>query len=135
VRSRKIADAREKELRLALYRIRRGRAHSGAQAVSIAAVAREAGVSAALIHNHYPAIAEAIREARGRASRAQRDAKQTRLLAVRQKNRELREEIRALQDKLSQLASINEMLLDELRTLKAKENTLNIVDHERGFRR
>jgi AcrR family transcriptional regulator len=123
--SRKPADTREKELRLALYRIQRGRAHTGAHKASIASVAREAGVSAALIHNHYPAIAEAIREAQGHASRVQRDAKHKRLIVEQKKNRELRREIEELRRKIRKLASINEVLLDEIRTLKVKENTPN----------
>ena len=73
--TRKTSDSRERDLRLALARIQRGRAHTGESKVTIAAVAREAGVSTALIHNHYPNVAEAVREAQGRSSRAQRDVK------------------------------------------------------------
>ncbi len=79
----KPAEDREKDLKLALYRIQKGRARSGETKVTIAAVAREAGVSTALIHNHYPRIAEAIREAQGRSSRAMRDVKQQDLIAER----------------------------------------------------
>lgn len=50
----KSAEDREKHLRLALYRIQNGRACSGETKVSISAVAREADVSTALIHNYYP---------------------------------------------------------------------------------
>lgn len=49
----KPAEDREKDLRLALYRIQKGRTHSGETKITIAAVAREAGVSTALIHNYY----------------------------------------------------------------------------------
>ncbi len=72
---RKPADTREKELLLAIHRIEHGRAKTDEKKVTIAAVAREAGISAALIHNHYPNVAEAIREIQGRSSRAQRDVK------------------------------------------------------------
>jgi len=48
----KPAEDREKDLRFALYRTQKGRAHTGETKVTIAAVAREAGVSTALTHNH-----------------------------------------------------------------------------------
>ena len=125
---RKPSDARERDLQLALARIQRGRAHSGESKVSIAAVAREAGVSTALIHNHYPQVAEAIREAQGRSSRAQRDVKHQDLLAEREKNRMLRQENEELALKVANLASINEVLSAENRVLKAKQSDLKVID-------
>jgi AcrR family transcriptional regulator len=125
---RKPSDAREKDLRLALYRIVRGRSKVGETKVTIAAVAREAGVSTALIHNHYPSVAEAIREAQGRSSRAQRDGKQQDLRAEQEKNRILRQELQELREKVARLASINEVLLDENRVLTAKRKDPNVVD-------
>ena len=50
---RKSASARERDLRLAMVRIELGRSHTKAAKISIASVAREAGVSPALIYNHY----------------------------------------------------------------------------------
>ncbi len=125
--SRKPADAREKELQFALLRIERGRAKTGEKKVTIAAVAREAGVSAALIHNHYPNIAEAIREVQGRSSRAQRDEKQQDLRAEREKGRALRLEIEELRAKVASLASLNEVLINENRILNAKLNDPKVV--------
>lgn len=125
---RKSSDLRERDLRLALVRIQRGRAHTGETRVTIAAVAREAGVSTALIHNHYPVIAEAIREAQGRASRAQRDVKHQDLRAERAKNRVLRQEIEELRTKVARLASINEVLMAENRVLKAKQGASKVAD-------
>ena len=125
--SRKPADAREKELILALRRIERGRTKTDEKKVSIAAVAREAGVSAALIHNHYPKIAEAIREIQGRSSRAQRDEKHQDLRTEREKSRALRREIEELRAKVSKLASLNEVLISENRVLKAKQNDPRVV--------
>ena len=124
----KPAEDREKDLKQALYRIQRGRSHSGETKVSIAAVAREAGVSTALIHNYYPSIAEAIREAQGRSSRAMRDVKHQDLIAERNKSQAYRQEIEELRAKVARLASINEVLLDENRVLKAKLNDRNVVD-------
>lgn len=124
---RKPADAREKELLFALHRIERGRAKTDEKKVTIAAVAREAGVSAALIHNHYPNIAEAIREVQGRSSRAQRDMKHQALHAEREKVRVLRLEIEELRAKVTSLASLNEVLINENRILKAKQNDSKVA--------
>ena len=125
--TRKTSDSRERDLRLALARIQRGRAHTGESKVTIAAVAREAGVSTALIHNHYPNVAEAVREAQGRSSRAQRDVKHQYLIAEREKNKLLRQELEELRLKTADLASINEVLMAELRALKARSGDLKIV--------
>ncbi len=124
---RKPADAREKELMLALHRIERGRAKTDEKKVTIAAVAREAGVSAALIHNHYPNIAETIREVQGRSSRAQRDVKHQDLCAEREKSRALRQEIEELRSKVARLTSLNEVLTNENRILKAKQNAPRVI--------
>lgn len=125
---RKPADAREKELLFALHRIERGRAKTDEKKVTIAAVAREAGVSAALIHNHYPNIAEAIREVQGRSSRTQRDLKRQDLRAEREKGRALRLEIEELRAKVASLASLNEVLINENRILKSKQNDSRVID-------
>ena len=124
----KPAEDREKDLRLALYRIQKGRTHSGETKISIAAVAREAGVSMALIHNYYPKIAEAIREAQGRSSRTVRDMKHHDLIAERKRSAACRLEIDALRAKIASLASLNEMLLDENRVLKAKVSDRKVTD-------
>ncbi|MDU8361084.1 TetR family transcriptional regulator [Pseudomonas syringae group sp. J309-1] len=125
---RKPSANRERDLRLALYRIENGRAKTGETKVTIAAVAREAGISAALIHNHYPSFAEAIREAQGRSSRAQRDVKHQDLRAEQESNRTLRQEIQTLRTKLANLASLNEVMLNEIRVLKAKQSDAKVVD-------
>lgn len=125
---RKSASAREKDLRLAMLRIERGRSRTKATTISIASVAREAGVSAALIHNHYPAIADAIRHAQGRSSREQRDAKDEQLKAERDKTRELRRDIARLRVDVDRLASINEVLLAENAVLRAKLADRRVVD-------
>lgn len=124
----KPAEDREKELKLALYRIQKGRARTGETKVTIAAVAREVGISTALIHNHYPRIAESIREVQGRSSRAMRDVKQQDLIAERKKSATYRQEIEELRAKVANLASINEVLLDENRVLKAKMSDRKVID-------
>lgn len=95
--------------------------------MSIAAVASEAGVSTALIHNHYPAVAEAIREIQGRSRRAMRDVQHQNLIAERQKSVGYRQEIEELRAKLASIASINEVLLNANNTLKAKLRDRNVV--------
>lgn len=119
---------REQDLKLAIYRIENGRAHTKEAKMTIAAVAREAGVSTALIHNHYPKIADAIREKQGRSSRAMRDVKHQDLIAERQKSAGYRQEVEELKAKLASIASINEVLLDENQILKAKLKDRRVVE-------
>ena len=125
--TRKPSEAREKDLQLALNRIQHGRAHTGETKVTIAAVAREAGISTALIHNYYPKIAEAIRDAQGRSDRAQLDVKHQDLRKARELNRKLRQEIEALRTNVARLASINEVLLNEIRAVKANQSDHKVI--------
>lgn len=124
---RKTAEVRERELRLALSRIQRGRSRTKAKRLSIAAVAREAGVTAALIHNHYPSLATAIREAMGRGERASRDEKTPEFKALRARVRELNGEVKALRADVARLASINEVLMAENTSFKARVGTAGTV--------
>lgn len=124
----KPAEDREKDLKLAIHRLQKGRAHTKETKVTIAAVAREAGVSTALIHNYYPAVAETIREIQGRSSRAMRDVKHQDLIAERQKSAAYRQENEELRTKLASIASINEVLLEENRLLKAKLKDRSVVE-------
>ncbi len=117
---RKTAEARRKDLQLAMLRIQRGRSQTGAKRISIASVAKEAGVSAALIHNHYPGIAEAIRVEQGREHRAQKNAKDEELKQARARSRELRKEIEVLRIEVAKLASINEVLSAENEVLRSR---------------
>ena len=123
---------REKTLRQAISRIEYGRAQTKATKISIASVAREAGISAALIHNHHPKIAELIREKQGFSSRAQRDAKHAELRSEREKNRELRSQMEAMRTQMAKLASINEVLTMENQRLKAILGSANVSRIESG---
>lgn len=125
---RKPADERLKDLELARSRILRGRARTGATKVNITTVANEAGVTPALIHNHYPGFAETIREDQARSSRVLRDAKHGELKAAREKNRFLRGEIDILREQVAKLASINEILVMENRVLKAKQGEPKVAE-------
>ena len=97
--------------------------------VSISAVAKAAGVTPALIHNTYPDLAEKIRSIVGKATRAQRDAKQEILAREREINRGLRSEIAVLKGNVAKLASINQTLLSEMAVLKgvASGNVISLL--------
>lgn len=117
---RKTFSLREQDLKSAIMRIKHGRSKANEKTLTVAAVAREAGVSTALIYNHYPHIAESIREAQGRSSRIQNNQKTLELKSERARAKELRNEIIELTKMISKLASINERLLIENETLKSK---------------
>lgn len=110
-----------------MSRIGRGRARTGASRITVTSVAREAGVSAALIHNHYPSIAERIRQEQGHGSRAQRDAKHQELKVERAKARALRREIEPLRTDVRRLSSINEVLLAECASLRWRRGDDKVV--------
>ena len=71
---------------------------------------------------------EGIREVQGRSSRAMRDVKHQDLIAERKKSAAYRQEIEELRAKVANLASINEVLLDENRVLKTKLSDRKVVD-------
>jgi hypothetical protein len=87
--------------------------------LSIASVARAAGVTPGLIHNTYPAVAERIRNLMGKSVRAQRDSKHQALMSEKEKNRALRAENNQLLEELARIASVNQRLLFEIAELKA----------------
>ena len=119
-------DRREQDLRLAIFRIERGRAHSGADKVNFSTVAREVGVTPALIHNHYPKIARLIRDAKDAAQSATTQLNTTVLQGERAKNTQLRRENEKLRADVARLATINEMLLVDIRALRAAQQTENV---------
>lgn len=57
-----------------------------------------------------------------------RDVKQQDLIAERKKSAAYRQEIEELRAKVAHLASVNEVLLDENRVLKAKLSDRKVVD-------
>lgn len=124
---KKTAEARTKELTMAILRIQKGRSRIGETELSIAAVAREADVSTSLIHNHYPMIAARINAEAGRSSKKQLDAKQEQFKAEKQKSRALRAEVIEWKAKLARLASINEVLADENRRLRVQLSNPKVV--------
>ena len=127
--SRLASEDRQKQLLLAITRIERGRSQTKARKLTISSVARVAGVSTSLIHNHHPEIAEVIREKQGRSSRAMRDAKQSELKAEREKNQKLRSENAQLRQQIAKLASVNELLTMNISSLEARMSGGNVIDH------
>ena len=125
---RKTAKVREKEIRLAIFRIERGRSHTAAKRLSISAVAKEAGVSPSLLHNHYPALVDEIRSKQGASSRQLLDAKQDQLAIEKERTRTLRTEVKELQVQVAKLASINEMLSQENRAFLQIAKNSKIVN-------
>ncbi|HAV9031916.1 TPA: TetR family transcriptional regulator [Escherichia coli] len=87
--------------------------------ISIASVARAAGVTPGLIHNTYPAVAERIRIMMGKSVRTQRDSKHQALMLEKEKNRALRVENKQLLEELARIASVNQRLLFEMAELRA----------------
>ncbi|TPG90041.1 TetR family transcriptional regulator [Pseudomonas caspiana] len=92
---------------------------AGNEKLSIASVARAAGVTPGLIHNTYPAVAEKIRNLMGKSVRAQRDSKHQALISEKEKNRALRAENDQLLKELARIASVNQRLLFEMAELQA----------------
>lgn len=106
-----------KELQLAIARIKHGRTKvvDRGRRLSILSVAEEAGLSPATIHNRYPDIAQAIREAV--AGKVVPSTGHSRVPKV-DKLKELRETLAAREAEIRALASINLRLSTELRIAK-----------------
>jgi AcrR family transcriptional regulator len=125
--TRKTAEARKKDFELAILRIEHGRAHTKPAGLSIQAVAAEVGVSASLIHNHYPTVAELINRKSSRGS-ARLERNESELEAERRRNDELSKELADCRSRLTKLVTINEVLIAERDELKAKLQSRNVVD-------
>lgn len=122
-------EATEKKINEALKRIRLGRPRvvEKSRKLSIASVAEEAGVSRATIHNRYPEIIDQIslyldrKEARGRSHKNALLEKD-----LREKISLLKDEIKLLKKDKIMLASVNETLELELRSLRALVKSKNV---------
>lgn len=122
-------EATEKKINEALKRIRLGRPRvvEKSRKLSIASVAEEAGVSRATIHNRYPEIIDQIsmyldrKEAKGRSHKSSVLEKD-----LREKISLLKDEIKLLKKDKIMLASVNETLELELRSLRALIKSKNV---------
>lgn len=88
--------------------------------ISIAAVAREAGVSNATIHNRYPDIAERVRALHVKSSRHQRKLLPDSIDVLQRKLKEARQAIGQLKSDLVKSQSINLRLAKENEQLTAR---------------
>ena len=107
------------KIRMAIVRLEQGRpsvVESGRK-ISIAAVAKEAGVSRTLISNLYPEFLDRIMGNANKHTQKQRDKKQEALKEERQKNRKLRKVIEELKQQQRLLVSKNATLELENRRL------------------
>ena len=108
-------DRRREEFRKAMLRLK-----NKGQRISISSVAREVGVTPALLHNTYCDIAEEIRALANKGSRKQRDAAMVEAAKLRQDNSQLRSAKEAAEATARQLASLNETLRHDLAAAKAQ---------------
>lgn len=113
-------------LDLAIKRIRHGvpKVVSPAQQISIAAVAKEAGISNAAIHNHHPDIADAIRQMNNKTEATRLEVSRNKLKDCETRLAKLRAEHAQLEIDLQRSQSINLCLLKEnelLRITSAEE--------------
>ncbi|MCZ0866495.1 hypothetical protein O0V09_14885 [Dasania sp. GY-19] len=127
----------QKALELAIRRITTGRVRKvkPERKLSIAAVAEEAGVSTATIHNRYPEIADKVRQLLNKDARQQRDEKSQALKEEKSKRKELLDENRLLRQQMAELVSRNATLeaeLDHLRALVESKNIAHISPKKPG---
>ncbi len=127
----------QKALELAIHRITTGRVRKvkAGRKLSIAAVAEEAGLSTATIHNRYPEIADKVRQLLNKDARQQRDEKNQALKEEKSKRKELLDENRLLRQQMAELVSCNATLeaeLDHLRALVESKNIAQISPKKTG---
>jgi hypothetical protein len=122
------ANRTQQDLEMAILRIERNRPRviEKNRKLSILAVAEEAGISGASIHNNYPEIAEKIRVKINKDTRAQRDEKNSALKIEKGKNKMLRIQVANLTNQLRDMASENAKIFTENQHLNAIVNSGNV---------
>jgi len=111
----------KRRLELALRRLQHGKMRSNHDGrISIAAVAREAGVSNATIHNRYPEIAERVRALHARTAKDVIRTIPDTSEVLHKKLQQARKEIDQLQKYLVKSQSINLRLVRENEILRAR---------------
>lgn len=120
---------RLRQLLLAIRAVERKATQTGSPTLTISAVAREANVSPALIHNSYPTVAALIREKQGLSGQTRVGVEKHReeIRRVRVRMKTLREEVRSVRAKIAKIASINELLLIENARLTALVNSDDVL--------
>lgn len=120
-------DLTSDSIRKAYLRIKHGQPKiiSIDRKISISAVAEEASVSRATIHNNYPELAKTIREANSKFSPPQSERQE--LIKLKTNNQSLRQKLRQLKLDLAKLASINAAFFIENKELKLIIDSKNIL--------
>jgi len=118
-------------IRLAIVRIEKGRPSivDSGRKISISAVAEEAGVSRATIHNRYPDLAERIRGGVNKNVIHSKNEKNKELKTEKIKSKKLREALSKTKSTLAEVSSINARLLyrnKELEKINANRNVLPV---------
>jgi len=119
------------EIRRAIQRIEHGRPKRVAEErcrMNISTVTKEAGISAASIHNTYSDIAKVIRAKSGKDGRSVLDTERlarTRLIGI---LRLARERLRAAERDIARIASENARLVTENAVLRAKVASRNMAE-------
>jgi hypothetical protein len=134
MRSRKRATA--DEIRRAILRIEHRRPQRISKdrcRMNISTVAREAGISAASIHNTYPDMADAIRGKAGKGSRSDTERLEHKRLA--ELLRLTRQRLKAAQKDITRIASENARLVTENAVLTARVSSRNVVELAKGATR
>ena len=117
------------ELRQAMLRIERGRprrSNPDRVRMTISAVAREAGVSAASIHNTYPDVAEAIRAKAAIVGRSKLDKERGERVHLMEQLRRARKRLKIGEQELARIASENARLITENALLRARLKSHNV---------
>jgi HAMP domain-containing protein len=111
----------EREIKLSIARIRHGKQKiiDPTRKLNIAAVADEAGISNATIHNRYPQLADEIRQLQKEGTKKDTVKKQTELGEMRQKLGEVRQQLHESEEALRKLAIINLRMAQEMKILKS----------------
>lgn len=115
----------EREIKLAITRIRHGKQKRIAadRKFSIAAVAAEAGVSNATIHNRYPQLADHIRKLQKEDARTATATKRSENDALKLQIKDLRALILEREYELKKIAIANLQMAQELKRLKAESES------------
>jgi predicted nuclease with TOPRIM domain len=95
--------------------------------MNISVVAREAGLSAASIHNTYPDLAEAIRAKAVKGSRSRLDAERRERTRLIEQLRRARERLKIVEQELARIASENARLVTENSLLRARLSSRNVI--------
>lgn len=129
-----VAQVRDKEktytnIRRAIVRLEQGKPKitKAGRKLTVAAVAEEAGVSRALIHNHYPELLARIRTNNDKNISKQRDQKHDDLVKERVKCKELRKQVTKLLEQKAILVSKNASLELENQMLKSIVDSDNTI--------